>query len=81
MKKIFDYRYCVKKGKSLIVGISILLFPPGLFAGNAMDTSTSIDIFAANQLLSKTINIGFTMDAPKEGAWGHTLNTSEFTTN
>ena len=36
-----------------------------------------MDIYAANNLLAKTINIGFTFDAPKEGAWGNTITEDE----
>ena len=36
-----------------------------------------IDIFAANKLLAKTINVGFTFDAPKEGEWGNSINEKE----
>jgi endoglucanase len=32
-----------------------------------------MDITTANKLLAKTINIGYTFDAPQEGAWGNTL--------
>ena len=34
-------------------------------------------IFAANKLLAKTINLGFTFDAPKEGEWGNTFTAKE----
>ena len=37
------------------------------------------DIYTVNGYLAKTINIAFTFDAPKEGAWGHTLQTADFT--
>ena len=36
------------------------------------------DIFTCNKYLAKTLTIAFTFDAPKEGAWGHTLATSDF---
>jgi len=38
----------------------------------------TVDINTANQYLSKTLNIAFTFDAPKEGAWGHTLKAEDF---
>ena len=46
----------------------------------AMKTELSkiVDIYTANRYLSRTINIAFTFDAPKEGAWGHTLHADEF---
>lgn len=40
--------------------------------------SKRADIFTANGYLSRTINIAFTFDAPKEGDWGHTLQASDF---
>ncbi|WP_157682132.1 glycoside hydrolase family 5 protein [Mucilaginibacter mallensis] len=40
--------------------------------------STTVDISTLNGYLSRTINIAFTFDAPKEGAWGHTLAASDF---
>ncbi len=47
----------------------------------AMDKrkSTTVDIFTANSYLSRTINIALTLDAPKEGDWGHTLQAGDFT--
>jgi endoglucanase len=46
----------------------------------AMKTGTSktVDIYTANSYLSRTINIAFTFDAPKEGDWGHTLQETDF---
>jgi len=46
----------------------------------AMKTSPlkTVDIYTLNSYLSKTINIAFTFDAPKEGTWGHTLQASDF---
>jgi endoglucanase len=46
----------------------------------SMETSRSktADIYTINGYLSKTINIAFTFDAPKEGAWGHTLQANDF---
>ncbi len=32
-----------------------------------------MDIITANKLLARTINIGYTFDAPQEGAWGNIL--------
>ena len=45
-----------------------------------METSPSktADIYTLNGYLSRTINIAFTFDAPKEGDWGHTLQASDF---
>ena len=40
--------------------------------------SKTVDIYTANRYLAKTINIAFTFDAPKEGAWGHTLQATDF---
>jgi endoglucanase len=37
-----------------------------------------VDIYAANKYLAKTLNIAFTFDAPKEGAWGHVLKAEDF---
>ncbi|MEP6947949.1 MAG: glycoside hydrolase family 5 protein [Ginsengibacter sp.] len=37
----------------------------------------TIDIFSANKMLAKTINLGYTFDAPKEGDWGNRINESE----
>lgn len=36
-----------------------------------------MDIDSANKLLAKTINIAYTFDAPKEGAWGNILTKEE----
>ena len=36
-----------------------------------------MDINEANKLLAKTIDIGYTFDAPHEGAWGNTINKEE----
>jgi endoglucanase len=47
-------------------------FYSAVFAG-----AKTMDIYAANNLLAKTINIGFTFDAPKEGAWGNTITEDE----
>ena len=78
MIQIFGCIQRTNKSNCLFMSIAALLFPLGLFAQNRADTSKTIDIVAANQLLAKTINIGFTMDAPVEGAWGNTLNANEF---
>jgi len=39
-----------------------------------------MDIDEANKLLAKTINIGYTFDAPVEGAWGNTITKDELKT-
>jgi endoglucanase len=36
-----------------------------------------MDIDSANRLLAKTINVAYTFDAPKEGAWGNTITPDE----
>ena len=48
--------------------------------GYAIKTSPpkTADIYTVNSYLARTINIAFTFDAPKEGAWGHTLQASDF---
>ncbi|QJD97722.1 glycoside hydrolase family 5 protein [Mucilaginibacter robiniae] len=43
-----------------------------------MNNPKAVDIYTANGYLSKTINIAYTFDAPKEGAWGHTLQAADF---
>jgi len=68
----------VSKRHSAFVTVVILFLSLPLFAQNTVDKSKTMDIFSANQQLLKTINIGFTLDAPVEGAWGHTLNANEF---
>lgn len=78
MKKIFSCNLLTKRRNRILMGILVLLSPLVLSAQAIDDSTRSIDIFAANQLLSKTINIGFTLDAPMEGAWGNTLNANEF---
>jgi endoglucanase len=45
------------------------------FGGTPPDT---VDIFRANRYLARTLNIAFTFDAPKEGAWGHVLKETDF---
>jgi endoglucanase len=59
--------------------ITLILVIPG-HSIYAMKTSRSktVDIYTVNSYLSKTINIAFTFDAPKEGAWGHTLQANDF---
>jgi len=42
------------------------------------DKPDTIGIYAANGYLARTINIAFTFDAPKEGAWGLTLQAGDF---
>jgi endoglucanase len=51
-----------------------------VFSSYAMKISKSktTDIYTVNGYLAKTINIAFTFDAPKEGGWGHTLQTTDF---
>lgn len=78
MIKSSGWRQWIGKCNAALVTVVILFFSLQLFAQNVIDKSKTMDIFSANQLLSKTINIGFTLDAPVEGAWGHTLNANEF---
>ncbi len=56
----------------------ILIFP--VYPIYSMDKSRpkTVDIYTVNGYLARTINIAFTFDAPKEGAWGHTLQASDF---
>jgi endoglucanase len=37
----------------------------------------TIDIFTANKLLARTVNLGYTFDAPKEGDWGNSISEKE----
>jgi endoglucanase len=53
----------------------IFYFPVYSMKTSGFKTS---DIYTVNGYLSKTINIAFTLDAPKEGAWGHTLQANDF---
>ncbi len=64
--------------RKLLLIILILLVSG--FPIYAMETSPSktADIYTFNGYLSRTINIAFTFDAPKEGGWGHTLQASDF---
>ena len=78
MKRIFDHSPVGKTINYLAANILVLLCPLILFADNVTDGAKPMDIFTANEFLSKTINIGFTLDAPREGAWGHSLSASEF---
>ena len=41
------------------------------------DNSQPADIYTVTGYLSRTINIAFTFDAPKEGDWGHTLQEND----
>jgi endoglucanase len=68
------YRYCPKM--FLPVFMLVILG----FTSGAQQTSSSkaLDINTVNGYLSKTINIAYTFDAPKEGAWGHTLQATDF---
>lgn len=78
MIKLSGFCQWINKCNSASVTVVILFFSLQLFAQNIVDKSKTMNIFSANQLLSKTINIGFTLDAPFEGAWGHTLVANEF---
>jgi len=78
MKRIFDHSPVGKTINYLAANILVLLCPLILFADNVTGGAKPMDIFTANEFLSKTINIGFTLDAPREGAWGHSLSASEF---
>jgi endoglucanase len=48
-----------------------------VYAQKKRDTK-ALEIYAVNAYLSKTINIAYTLDAPKEGAWGHSLQATDF---
>ncbi|MCI0641105.1 MAG: hypothetical protein L0Y72_10555 [Gemmataceae bacterium] len=53
---------------------NIILFSLlALFAGSAR-----ADVFAVNQKLGRDINLGNALEAPKEGAWGVTLQAEYF---
>ena len=47
---------------------------------NAQAAKTEKDAFQYNRLLGHGINLGNALDAPKEGAWGITLNEDYFKT-
>src|SRR5436853_1309826 len=68
----------ISKGNSTLLTVVILFFSLQLIGQNTVRKLKTMDIFSANQQLSKTLNIGFTLDAPVEGAWGHSLNANEF---
>jgi len=62
--------------KRNLAGLVILF---SVFYSSVICASVKImDINAANKLLAKTINIAFTFDAPKEGAWGNTIKDQDF---
>jgi endoglucanase len=61
----------------LLITLILVVSCQAVFAMEAGKSKT-VDIYAANSYLSKTINIAFTFDAPKEGDWGHTLQASDF---
>ena len=67
-----------KRNTFAILATFMMSFPLGTIASPMSDTTQPQDIFYSNSLLSRTINIGFTLDAPVEGAWGHTLKEQEF---
>ena len=77
---MFSCSNVLKRKVYTIITFLMLSFPLQSLPRNVTDTTKIIDIFTANELLAKTINIGFTLDAPKEGAWGNTLNENEFIT-
>jgi endoglucanase len=58
-----------------LVTLSMLLSL--LFSSAVKANNKPMDITEANKLLAKTMNIAFTFDAPKEGAWGNTLTGEE----
>jgi endoglucanase len=67
-----------KKKMTARVNIVMLISLVGLFYSTAVNANRkTMDIAAANKLLAKTINIGYTFDAPQEGAWGNTLTKEE----
>jgi endoglucanase len=68
--------YAIRRKYLLII---LVLVVPG-FPVYAMKTNPpkTADIYTLNGYLAKTINIAFTFDAPKEGAWGHTLQANDF---
>jgi endoglucanase len=77
--KVFKQSHLKNWQKHVTLKMFLLCLPLGLFADNIQnDTTKTIDIFSANQLLARTLNIGFTLDASKEGDWGHSLNGNEF---
>jgi endoglucanase len=60
------------------INISVLAVLFSLIYSTAVFGRTKVmDIDEANQLLAKTINMGFTFDAPVEGAWGNSITNDE----
>jgi endoglucanase len=63
------------KGK---INFIILVILAGIFsAASVYSQGKTMDIYDANELLAKTINVASTFDAPKEGAWGNVLTKEE----
>lgn len=56
---------------------TIFLFST-LYSTIVYANAKTMDINEANKLLAKTINIAYTFDAPKEGAWGNTVKDQDF---
>src|SRR4051794_6048255 len=66
-----------RRHKLLLITLTLVIPCHFIYAMKASRSKTA-DIYTANGYLSKTINIAFTFDAPKEGAWGHTLQANDF---
>ncbi len=67
----------VKNRKNCCIFFLLVLSGSSIYAMKIAASKTA-DIYTVNGYLSKTINIFFTFDAPKEGAWGHTLQATDF---
>jgi endoglucanase len=66
--------------KQLLVLACVPALVAGLLAlaGPARPAETETDAFSYNRLLGRGVNLGNALDAPKEGAWGLTLQAEYF---
>jgi len=63
--------------KLLLLALILVVFDFSAYA-QKVSALKAVDINTANGYLSRTINIAYTFDAPKEGGWGHTLQAKDF---
>src|ERR1700744_2126869 len=65
--------------KFKITCLFLLLYCSGAVpAAKAQSKTSAVSIDSANRHLARTLNMALTLDAPKEGDWGHTLKAEEF---
>jgi len=61
-----------------IISVLVVILSTTIYSTKAYAHKKTMNIDDANKLLARTINIAYTFDAPKEGAWGNTLEDQDF---